>query len=39
MAPRCEVRKSQQPVADRMGQVCFKDGGVDNARATNKRQP
>ena len=32
MAPRCEARKSQRPVADRAGP------GVDSARATNKRQ-
>jgi hypothetical protein len=37
MAPRCEARKSQLPVADRMGQETWK-GRADNARATNKRQ-
>ena len=36
MAPRCEARKFQQPVADRMGHDTSKDR-VANARATNKR--
>ena len=38
MAPSREARKSKRPVADRTGQDTLTDR-VDNARATNKRQP
>ncbi len=38
MGPTREARKSKRPVADRTGQGTFTDR-VDNARATNERQP